>query len=79
MFSAEGFQPMLRFSMKYNFRQNGGGLRVMCSVWEGGLEGVEEGRPASLRLPTSLAAVQALPSGLLVLLDQVRHYSYTVS
>jgi hypothetical protein len=47
----------------------------MCSVWEGGLEGVEEGRPASLRLPTSLAAVQALPSGLLVLLDQVRPYS----
>ena len=51
----------------------------MCSVWEGGLEGVEEGRPASLRLPTSLAAVQALPSGVLVLLDQVRPYSYTVS
>jgi hypothetical protein len=51
----------------------------MCSVWEGGLECVEEGRPASLRLPTSLAAVQALPSGLLVLLDQVRPCSYTVS
>jgi hypothetical protein len=51
----------------------------MCSVWEGGLEGVEEGRPASLRLPTSLAAVQSLPSGLLVLLDQVRPYSYIVS
>jgi hypothetical protein len=63
--------------MKYNFRQTEWRwVEVMCSVWEGGLEGVEEGRPASLRLPTSLAAVQALPSGLLVLLDQVRPYSY---
>jgi hypothetical protein len=43
----------------------------MCSVWEGGLEGEEGGRPPSITLPTNVTAVQSVGSGL-ALLDQVR-------
>ncbi len=64
----------LRMNFEVYFqKQNGGGLRrgAMCSVWEGGLEGEEGGRPPSITLPTNVTAAQSVGSGL-ALLDQVR-------